>query len=90
MSQDLIRCCLLYNLEVSFSAAASCRQIFEAFRDTIVDERTAIHWIQKFKPGDLSLDEALLAAIEEGRSLTCGKPARDFKMSNETVRLHLR
>ena len=34
-------------------------------------------------------DRALKGAIEEGSSLTCGELARQFNVSDETVRLHL-
>ncbi|GFY35291.1 histone-lysine N-methyltransferase SETMAR [Trichonephila clavipes] len=66
-------------------AAASSRRIFQAFGDSVVNERMARHWFQKFRSGDLSLcdkartrrpralnDEALQAAIKEDSSQTCG------------------
>ncbi|GFY46288.1 histone-lysine N-methyltransferase SETMAR [Trichonephila inaurata madagascariensis] len=93
--------CLLYDFKVGLSAAASKRQICQAFGDSAANERTARHWFQKFRAGDLSLcdkartgqpqaldDEALQAAIEEDRSQTC-ELARQFNSSSETVRLQL-
>ncbi|GFT13615.1 histone-lysine N-methyltransferase SETMAR [Trichonephila clavipes] len=91
-----------YDFKVGLSAIASSHRICQAFGDSAVNERTARHWFQKFRSGDLSLcdkartgrpqaldDEALHAAIEEDRSQTCGELARQFNTSSETVRLHL-
>ena len=102
VSKELVRCCLLYDFKVGLSAAASSRRICQAFGDSAVNERTARHWFQKFRSGNLSLcdearcgrpqaldNEALQAAIEEDSSLTCGELARQFNVSDETVRLHL-
>ena len=102
VSKELVRCCLLYDFKVGLSAAASSRRICQAFGDSAVNERTARHWFQKFRSGNLSLcdearcgrpqaldNEALQAAIEEDSSLTCGELARHFNLSDETVRLHL-
>ena len=87
---------------MGLSAAASSRRICQAFGNSAVNEQTARRWSQKFKSGDLSLrdepssgrpqvlnDRGLKAAIEEGSSLTCGELARQFNVSDETVRLHL-
>ena len=101
-SKDLVRSCLLYDFKVGLSAAASSRRICQPFGDSAVNERTARRWFQKFKLGDLSLrdeprsgrsqvlnDRTLKAAIEEDSSLTCGEFARQFNVSDETIRLHL-
>ncbi|GFY43327.1 histone-lysine N-methyltransferase SETMAR [Trichonephila inaurata madagascariensis] len=82
VSKELVRGCLLY-FKVALSVAASSCRICEAFGDSVVNERTARHWFQKFRSGDLSLcdkaptgrpqaldDEALQAAIEEDSSQT--------------------
>ncbi|GFV28579.1 histone-lysine N-methyltransferase SETMAR [Trichonephila clavipes] len=76
VSKELVRGCLLYDFKVGLSAAASSRRICLAFGDSSVNERSARHWFQKFRSGDLSLcdkartgqpqalnDEALQAAI---------------------------
>ncbi|GFY43355.1 histone-lysine N-methyltransferase SETMAR [Trichonephila inaurata madagascariensis] len=78
VSKELDRGCLLYDLKVGLSAAASSRRICQAFEDSDVNERTARHWFQKFRSDELSLcdkartgrphasdEEALQAAIEE-------------------------
>ncbi|GFV71777.1 histone-lysine N-methyltransferase SETMAR [Trichonephila clavipes] len=88
--------------KVGLSTAASSRPICQAFGDSAFNERTARHWFQKFRTGDLYLcakartgrpqaleDEALQASIEEDSSQTCGELARQFNTSSETVRLHL-
>ena len=67
-----------------------------------MNEGTARRWFQKFKSEGLSLrvepcsglpqvlnDRALKATIEEDSRLTCGELARQFNVSDETVRLHL-
>ncbi|GFY59972.1 histone-lysine N-methyltransferase SETMAR [Trichonephila inaurata madagascariensis] len=102
VSEELFRGCLLYYFKVGLSAATSSRRICQAFGDSAVNERTARHWFQKFRSGDLSFfdktrtglpqaldDEALQAAIEEDSSQTCGELARQFNTSREMVRLHL-
>ncbi|GFW42196.1 histone-lysine N-methyltransferase SETMAR [Trichonephila clavipes] len=102
VSKELVWGCLLYDFKVGLSAAASSRRICQAFGDSAVNERTARHWFQKFRSGDLYLcdkaragrpqaldDEALQAAIEEDSSQTCGELARQFNTSSETVRLRL-
>ena len=101
-SKDLFPSCLLYDFKVGLSAPASSRRICQAFGDKAVNERTARRWFQKFKSRDLSLrdeppsgrlqvlnDRALKATIEEDSSLTCGELARQFNVSDETVRLRL-
>ncbi|PRD23522.1 UNVERIFIED_CONTAM: Histone-lysine N-methyltransferase SETMAR [Trichonephila clavipes] len=55
VSKELVRGCLLYDFKVDLSAAASSHQIYQAFGDIAVSERTARHWFQKFRTGDLSL-----------------------------------
>ncbi|GFY72332.1 histone-lysine N-methyltransferase SETMAR [Trichonephila inaurata madagascariensis] len=78
VSKELVRGCLIYDFKVGLSAAASSHRICQAFGDSAVNERTARHWFQKFRSGDLSLcdkartgrpqaldDEALKAAIKE-------------------------
>ncbi|GFY38874.1 histone-lysine N-methyltransferase SETMAR [Trichonephila inaurata madagascariensis] len=100
--KELDRGCLLYDFKVGLSAAASSRRICQAFGDSAVNERTARHWFQKFRMGDLSLcdkarsirpqaldDEVLQAAIEKDISQTCGELARQFNTSSEIVRFHL-
>ncbi|GFW85763.1 histone-lysine N-methyltransferase SETMAR [Trichonephila clavipes] len=70
--------------------------------DSAVSERTARHWFQKFRSGDLSLcdkartgrpqaldDEALQAAIGKDSSQTCGELVRQFNTSSEIVRLYV-
>ena len=101
-SKDLVGNCLPCDFKVGLSAATSSRHICQAFGGSAVNERTARHWFQKFKSGDLSLrdesrsgrpqvlnDRALKAAIEEDSSLTCGELARQFNVSDKTVRLYL-
>ncbi|GFY52370.1 histone-lysine N-methyltransferase SETMAR [Trichonephila inaurata madagascariensis] len=51
----LVRGCLLYDFKMGLSAAASSHRICQAFGDSAVNERTARHWFQKFRSGDLSL-----------------------------------
>ncbi|GFY69199.1 histone-lysine N-methyltransferase SETMAR [Trichonephila inaurata madagascariensis] len=102
VSKELVRGCLLYDFKVGLSASASSRRICQAFGDSTVYERTARHWFQKFRSGDLSLcdkgrtgqphaldDEALQAAIEENSSQTCGELARKLNTSSEMVTLNL-
>ncbi|GFX23220.1 histone-lysine N-methyltransferase SETMAR [Trichonephila clavipes] len=80
-SKELVRGCLLYDFKVGLSAAASSHRICQAFGDSTVNERTARHWFQKFRSGNLSLcdkartgrpqvldDEALQAAIQDDSS----------------------
>ncbi|GFT40459.1 histone-lysine N-methyltransferase SETMAR [Nephila pilipes] len=102
VSKDLIRRCLLYGFKVGLSEAASCRTICLVFGDSAVNERTASHWFQKFRLGSLSVcdeprsgrphildDEALQWAIEEDSSLTYRERAKQFNVSNKTLRLHM-
>ncbi|GFU70514.1 histone-lysine N-methyltransferase SETMAR [Trichonephila clavipes] len=80
-TKELIWGCLLYDFKVDLSDAASSHQIRLEFGDSAANERTAIHWFQKFLSGELSSvikleqaldDEALQAAFEEDSSQTCG------------------
>ncbi|XP_076063419.1 histone-lysine N-methyltransferase SETMAR-like [Oratosquilla oratoria] len=102
VSTDLVRGYLLYDFKVGLSAAASSRRICQAFGDSAVNEHTARRWFKRFKSGDLSLrdeprsgrsqvlnDGVLKVTIEEDSSLTCDDLARQFNVSDETVRLHL-
>ncbi|GFT02296.1 histone-lysine N-methyltransferase SETMAR [Nephila pilipes] len=74
----------------------------KAFGDSAVNERTARQLFQKFRSGDLSLcdehrsgrphsldDEDLQAAIEEDSRLKCNEYAKQFNISDETIKLHL-
>ncbi|GFY46351.1 histone-lysine N-methyltransferase SETMAR [Trichonephila inaurata madagascariensis] len=89
VSKELVRGCLPYDFKVGLSASKSSRQICQAFGDNDFNERTARHWFQKFRSGDLSLynkartrrplaldDEALQAAIKKDSSQTCGELSR--------------
>ncbi|GFY70705.1 histone-lysine N-methyltransferase SETMAR [Trichonephila inaurata madagascariensis] len=105
VSKKLVRGCLLYDIKVDLSAAATSDRICQAFGDSAADERTARHWFQKFRSEDLYLydkartgrpqaldDKALQAAIEEDsivKRQTCGELARQFNTSSEMVRLPL-
>jgi len=93
---------LLYDFKGGLSAAASSRRICQAFGENAVNERTARHWFQKFRSGDVSLadeprsgrphvfdDEDLKAAIEEDSALTYDELGERFHVSVETARLHL-
>ncbi|GFY40750.1 histone-lysine N-methyltransferase SETMAR [Trichonephila inaurata madagascariensis] len=55
VSKELVRGCLFYDFKVGLSVAASSRRICQAFGDSAVNERTARHWFQKFRSGDLFL-----------------------------------
>lgn len=57
VSKELIRGCLLYDFKVGLTAAASSRRICQAFGVNAVNERTARHWFQKFRSGDVSLSD---------------------------------
>lgn len=102
VSKVLVRSCLLYDFKVGLSAAESSRRICQAFGDNAVNERTARQWFQKFRSGDMSLndaprsgrpqaldDETLRAAIESDSSQTCSELASHFQVTDETIRLHL-
>ncbi|GFW99901.1 histone-lysine N-methyltransferase SETMAR [Trichonephila clavipes] len=55
VSKELVRGFLLYDFKVGLLATASSHRICQAFGDSAVNERTARHWFQKFRSGDLSL-----------------------------------
>ena len=57
VSKDLVRSCLLYDLKMGLSGAASSFRICQAFGDGTMNEHTAMRWFQKFKLGDLSLHD---------------------------------
>jgi len=93
---------VLYDFKVGLSASASSCRICQAFGENSANDRTARHWFQKFRSGDVSLadeprsgrthvldDEALKAAIEEDSDLMCEELAERFHVSAEIVRLHL-
>ncbi|KFM83599.1 Histone-lysine N-methyltransferase SETMAR, partial [Stegodyphus mimosarum] len=50
-SKTLVRSCLLYDFKVGLSAAELSRQIFQAFGDDGINERTIRQWFQKFSQG---------------------------------------
>ncbi|GFV01808.1 histone-lysine N-methyltransferase SETMAR [Trichonephila clavipes] len=55
VSKELVWGCLLYDFKVGLLAAASSRQICQAFGDSAISERMVRHWFQKLRSGDLSL-----------------------------------
>ncbi|GFY68332.1 histone-lysine N-methyltransferase SETMAR [Trichonephila inaurata madagascariensis] len=103
VSKELVRGGLLCDFKVGLSSAASSRRIRQAFGDSAVIERTARHWFQKFRSGNLSLcdkleqddhrpwmtDEALQVANKKDTSQTCDELSRQFNTYSETVRLNL-
>ncbi|GFY47198.1 histone-lysine N-methyltransferase SETMAR [Trichonephila inaurata madagascariensis] len=84
ISKELVRGCLLYDFKVGLSAAASSRRICQAFEDSAVNERTARHWFQKFRSGDLSLCDK----TQTGRHRTwMTKPCRRLLRRTEVKRV---
>ncbi|GFS38703.1 histone-lysine N-methyltransferase SETMAR [Trichonephila inaurata madagascariensis] len=67
VSKELVQGCLLYDFKVGLSVAASSRRICQAFGDSAVNERTARHWFQKFRSGDLSLCDILCLKQDDHR-----------------------
>ncbi|GFY63103.1 histone-lysine N-methyltransferase SETMAR [Trichonephila inaurata madagascariensis] len=77
VSKELVRGCLLYDLKVGLSAAASSHRICQAFGDRAVNENMARHWFQKFRSGDLSLcDKARTGRHRLWMTKPCRRPLR--------------
>ena len=102
MSTAVVRACLLYEFKLGTKAAEAARKICSAFGENTVSERTAQKWFQTFSTGDQTLEdkpragrpktldlEQLQGAIEKDSSQTCQELARRFRVSDETVRVHL-
>jgi histone-lysine N-methyltransferase SETMAR len=93
---------MLYEFKLRSNATAAARKICQAFDTDVVNERAVLRWYRKFQEGDESLEngprsgrptamvnEALLAAVEADNGQTYEKVAQQFKVSAETIRLHL-
>ncbi|PRD23165.1 UNVERIFIED_CONTAM: Histone-lysine N-methyltransferase SETMAR [Trichonephila clavipes] len=77
VSKELVRGCLLYDFKVGLSAAVSSRRICQALGDSAVNERTARHWFQKFRSGDLSLcDKSRTGRHRPWMTKPCRRPLR--------------
>jgi histone-lysine N-methyltransferase SETMAR len=98
----VIQACMLYKFKLGSNSSAAARKICQAFGTDVVNERTVQRWYRKFQEGDESLkdaprsgrptamdNEALLAAIEVDNGQTCEEVAQQFKISAETIHLHL-
>ena len=98
----IIRACLLYEFKLGTNASQACKNISKAFGKDSVKERNARNWFQKFSSGDETLedlprsgrptplnDDDLRNTIETNSNLTCQELATIFKVSDETIRLHL-
>ncbi|GFY42047.1 histone-lysine N-methyltransferase SETMAR [Trichonephila inaurata madagascariensis] len=77
VSKELFRGCLLYDFKMGLSAAASSSRICQVFGDSAANERTARHWFQKFRSGDLSF----VIKLEQGdhrpwMTMPCWRPLR--------------
>ncbi|GFW87935.1 histone-lysine N-methyltransferase SETMAR [Trichonephila clavipes] len=74
---ELVLGCLLYDFKVGLSATASSRRISQAFGDSAVNERTARHWFEIFRSGDLSLcDKARTGRHKPWMTKPCLRPLR--------------
>jgi transposase len=93
---------MLYEFKLGSNATAAARKICQAFGTDVVNELTVQRWYRKFQQGDKPLEdaprsgrptamynEALIAAVEADSGQTCEEVAQQFKVSAETVRLHL-
>lgn len=102
IENSVIRACLLYEFKLGSKAAVACRKIRTAFGEDVISERTAQKWFKKFASGDEGIDDAprsgrptviddeeLRVLVESNPRVSCQELARVFKVSVETVRLHL-
>ncbi|CAD5226558.1 unnamed protein product [Bursaphelenchus xylophilus] len=89
---------MLYHFEKGWKAAQSFRDLNELFGEGTISESQCREWFARFKSGDTSLqdkprrgrpsdfdDQALLAAVEDGESLTTRMLADDFNVNQSTI-----
>ena len=92
----------MYEFKLGTSNSSASRKLCTAFGEGAVSERTARNWFQKFCSGNETLGDepragrpiplnngGLKAAVESDSCLTCHERTSRFKVSYETIRLHL-
>lgn len=97
-----IRIILLYEFKLGTSATETVRKLCSVFDSDVMSIRTAQFWFNKFRSGDMCLEnkprsgrpvtidnDVLRRKIDENPSLTCEKLAEDLNVSDETIRRHL-
>lgn len=100
--KNSFRICMLYDFKLGKSAAESHRSLCKAFGEDVISQSQCRRWFQRFRNGDVSLedeergrppqvidDEQLKNAIESDPRQTTRELAEAFGCSNVTVLSHL-